>query len=905
MAAITPDGRNELIALYLTMFGRAPTTVQLANMVTAREKGSTLAMVATILSSESDFALISALDSDAFAGYLADALFAADTPASARDWGISWIVTQLQGTKSKPHIIAEAVQAIRATNNTNYATSKAELASDVENALQALDNKFTLSRAFEIGLEKLPLSYELTDGSLHLGVNDVAQLISKISISQAIIEKSSNSKSISLSYSYALRDELENLSKNSILLANSSSHEISNSPLILGNDIALSDFDSGELPSKLKIIREAANSDSIKVVYTIRDTLDKLSAEKYQDVVAGAAGYKISNLPTDLGVVTPEQYKVLKNAENFKDYTFIDPEVVASVNEILVGFGLTLNEAKKIILQYAENIEQIAPALKQANLTVGEMFSILASSSGVEDPPVILSENAIKEVFLNYVADYQGGDGEINIEGDSGDNILIGTDAAEVFTGGDGVDSVIYDDVSRFELTRLYEGKAGAYSGYRLRDLNKPNSVDVVGTDVEYMVFTDQKIKIPTSGTLLKATQADDTVTGTWDNDILFGAGGNDILAGGDGIDVALFAGNFMDHHLTKLYEGKNGGFSGYQISNINDKDDVTKISLDVEYVQFYDEKIELVNFLSEDSDPLSVEITPSGHHLAVGQSTILNFKFSENVQKFTVDDIRVTGGQVSSLRGLGDTYHAIFTNTGELSQAAVEIKSGSIVSAKGQTYISDGYENIDVLLDLSVKGYSDGAVMDGGDGNDVFEAKTAGTINGGNGFDQVWIDDRIDDYSIEVSDGAILLHEKDAPRDQDYSFTLNSIERVHFADRSVAFDMDGNAGIVASVLYNIIAPESVNLPLYVGVGLGQLENHDLSPAELAWLAAEFSLPRLDIMLIIKAAAENTNLESMQFIYDLAYYDIMFELARAPHENKYATSDLIGIQYLKYIPQFL
>lgn len=32
-AAITPDGRQELVALYVTMFGRAPTAVQLARLV--------------------------------------------------------------------------------------------------------------------------------------------------------------------------------------------------------------------------------------------------------------------------------------------------------------------------------------------------------------------------------------------------------------------------------------------------------------------------------------------------------------------------------------------------------------------------------------------------------------------------------------------------------------------------------------------------------------------------------------------------------------------------------------------------------------------------------------------------------------------------------------------------------
>lgn len=140
MAAITPDGRQELVALYLVMFGRAPTTVQLAQMVIERENGSTLAQVATTLSAETDFALVAAKDADSFATYLTDALLAADTPASARAWSINWIVTQVQGTKTKAQVIAEAVQAIRATTNTNYTSSQTEMAADVASALNNIDN---------------------------------------------------------------------------------------------------------------------------------------------------------------------------------------------------------------------------------------------------------------------------------------------------------------------------------------------------------------------------------------------------------------------------------------------------------------------------------------------------------------------------------------------------------------------------------------------------------------------------------------------------------------------------------------------------------------------------------------------------------------------------------------------
>lgn len=140
MAAITPDDRQELVALYLTMFGAAPTMQKLLELVVARENGQTLAQVATTLSTDARFALVQSKDAEAFAAYVADALLASDIPASARDWSINWIVTQVQGTKTKAQIVSEAVQAIRATASPNYASSRKELSADVTAALEHINN---------------------------------------------------------------------------------------------------------------------------------------------------------------------------------------------------------------------------------------------------------------------------------------------------------------------------------------------------------------------------------------------------------------------------------------------------------------------------------------------------------------------------------------------------------------------------------------------------------------------------------------------------------------------------------------------------------------------------------------------------------------------------------------------
>lgn len=69
----------------------------------------------TLYAAETDFAFVASKDAVSFATYLTDALLSADAPAEARAWATNWTVTQLRGKMTKAQVIAEAVQAIRAT----------------------------------------------------------------------------------------------------------------------------------------------------------------------------------------------------------------------------------------------------------------------------------------------------------------------------------------------------------------------------------------------------------------------------------------------------------------------------------------------------------------------------------------------------------------------------------------------------------------------------------------------------------------------------------------------------------------------------------------------------------------------------------------------------------------------
>ena len=69
-----------------------------------------------------------------------------------------------------------------------------------------------------------------------------------------------------------------------------------------------------------------------------------------------------------------------------------------------------------------------------------------------------------------------------------------------------------------------------------------------------------------------------------------------------------------------------------------------------------------------------------------------------------------------------------------------------------------------------------------------------------------------------------------------DGSDVLLNIERLQFADKSIAMDLDGNAGVTAKVLGAVLGPSSVKNPTFVGIGLGYTDQ-GMSYSDLGALA--------------------------------------------------------------------
>ena len=58
---------------------------------------------------------------------------------------------------------------------------------------------------------------------------------------------------------------------------------------------------------------------------------------------------------------------------------------------------------------------------------------------------------------------------------------------------------------------------------------------------------------------------------------------------------------------------------------------------------------------------------------------------------------------------------------------------------------------------------------------------------------------------------------------------------------------------------------------------------------------------------LINKVADNLNVNGRDMYIDaiLPGYDFISEIAKAPYINNYATVDLLGIEYLEYIPQYI
>jgi hypothetical protein len=150
------------------------------------------------------------------------------------------------------------------------------------------------------------------------------------------------------------------------------------------------------------------------------------------------------------------------------------------------------------------------------------------------------------------------------------------------------------------------------------------------------------------------------------------------------------------------------------------------------------------------------------------------------------------------------------------------------IISA--DTYIEKviGTKNDDVL-----KGNLENNQFTPGAGNDL--------VDGLSGFDEVSYVEKKSTYSLYKSEwtGDWICEDKSFTLGSD---TLKNIERIHFADTSVALDIEGNAGTVAKTLALTFGAGMLNDKAIAGIALYYMDDLDYDAARLMELGLAIRL---------------------------------------------------------------
>jgi hypothetical protein len=111
--------------------------------------------------------------------------------------------------------------------------------------------------------------------------------------------------------------------------------------------------------------------------------------------------------------------------------------------------------------------------------------------------------------------------------------------------------------------------------------------------------------------------------------------------------------------------------------------------------------------------------------------------------------------------------------------------------------------------------------------------------FDGGPGVDTVVYDKAISNYVITPGVNGMDVGSANYSEGTDW---LLNIERLQFADKGLAFDLDGRAGVAAKTLSLVFGTEAVNVPAYVGICLDYLDNKQFSASQLMHEALKIRL---------------------------------------------------------------
>ena len=198
-----------------------------------------------------------------------------------------------------------------------------------------------------------------------------------------------------------------------------------------------------------------------------------------------------------------------------------------------------------------------------------------------------------------------------------------------------------------------------------------------------------------------------------------------------------------------------------------------------------------------------------------------------------------------------------------------------------------------------------------GGDGNDTLRGGNGNDrLDGGPGRDTAAFGLSRAVYNLSTSGGTRFVQALSGSEGRD---ELTSVERLQFSDRSVAFDLDGNAGLTARLLGAVFGVAEVRNAAYAGIGLRYLDG-GTTPLALAQLAIEARLgvaaSHADVVQVLytNVAGQAPDATTLRYYTDLldsgTYTQASLTLMAAQHELTAQRIDLTGLASsgLEYLP---
>jgi serralysin len=336
---------------------------------------------------------------------------------------------------------------------------------------------------------------------------------------------------------------------------------------------------------------------------------------------------------------------------------------------------------------------------------------------------------------------------------------------------------------------------------------------------------------------LLRGGSGNDNLSADAGNDTLEGGSGNDVLNGGAGDDTAVFSGTFASYTISFA-----SATSSWQVRlTATDTDTVSN----VEYFQFADGTRTTAQLNTTGTDDYSFDtqttglVTVGGSALTgaigtAGDQDMVRVQLNQG-QTYVVDlkaaasggtpnpVLRLYNGSLVELAsndngGGGSDARVVFTATYTgahylgLCESSASGTGAYLVTAS-QAMVFNGTTSGNSLIGTSVldviSGLGGNDVLQGNGGNDQLE--------GGDGLDAAVYSGPRANYTVTVGSEVTRVADNAGTEGQD---VVTGIERLQFADKSLAFDIDGNAGTVARILGAVFGPASVQDRTYVGIGL-------------------------------------------------------------------------------------